>query len=734
MKQTQLEQHIAQIITRPNNVVWISTLYHRLQLRFIKGWLWILMIMLSIQIKISLPSVAIFSDDKPKSVGVTLFGSVIVGLSLVSRPTFAEDGLQQIAGSLDFWRFAAISLGLVQFIVIVALASFAYKKLRQAKKAKALHSGLAEKTEQLSQEHQLLRSLMDNLPHLISFKNKTGEYIEFNSAFEAFSGKTRQQILQHTEYELFQSVEAAGIREQDKLVISTGRSQHASRWLHDSTGTLRLMQIAKIPLRAQKGKRTGILSISQDITTQHQQESVYKYRNNILEMMAQGAPLQEVLNSLISFTEETFPDLLCSVLLLDKTGKHLYAGAAPSLPDFYNQAIDGIEIGHEVGSCGTAAFTGRPIIVSDISTHPYWADYKELALRAGLKACWSLPIKNRRREVLGTFALYHREIADPSTAQLELMHANAQLASIAIDADRMDQQLRKLSQAVEYSASFVIITDAELTLEYVNSSVETGTGYSADELLGRKAGFLSCEAEDAEIIRDIWSTVLTGEMWRGERMLQKKNGDRFWVMSSTAPIKNQDGEVTHLVSVSEDITQLKKDQERMELLAFYDPLTGLANRRLFKDRLDQALKKVRRQKNHMALLYLDLDRFKEINDDYGHDAGDVLLIEIANRLRHAVRDSDVISRIGGDEFNLILHDLGCEQDAISVAEKVLESVNQPIDIGVKEVTISASIGITLAPDDGVDAKELIKNADVAMYQSKQLGRNRCQRYATPVQS
>jgi diguanylate cyclase (GGDEF)-like protein len=172
----------------------------------------------------------------------------------------------------------------------------------------------------------------------------------------------------------------------------------------------------------------------------------------------------------------------------------------------------------------------------------------------------------------------------------------------------------------------------------------------------------------------------------------------------------------------------------MELLAFYDPLTGLANRRLFKDRLDQALKKVRRQKNHMALLYLDLDRFKEINDDYGHDAGDVLLIEIANRLRHAVRDSDVISRIGGDEFNLILHDLGCEQDAISVAEKVLESVNQPIDIGVKEVTISASIGITLAPDDGVDAKELIKNADVAMYQSKQLGRNRCQRYATPVQS
>lgn len=655
--------------------------------------------------------------------------NVILTLALLLCPWMvrADEPGFSLLENIDFWRYSALILGSIQFVVILLLARFAYRKLHQAKQAKAMSTNLEEKTQQLSREHELLRTLMDNLPSLISFKNKSGEYIEVNHAFEIFTGKTRGQILKQRESELFEDVDAAGIREQDQLVISTGVTQQASRWIHNAGKKSRLLHIIKVPLRAHKGERTGIMSISQDITAQHQQETIYTYRNRILEMIAQGRPLQDVLNGLISFTEETFPDLLCSVLLLDKSGRHLCTGAAPSLPEFYNRAIDGVRIGSDVGSCGTAAFTGRPVIVSDINTHPYWKDYKALALKAGLKACWSIPIKSRQGKVLGTFALYHREIADPSTAQLELLHANSQLASIAIEADQMDQQLHKLSQAVACSASFVMITDADLTLEYINPSMESGTGYSAEELIGRKAGFLSCDKE-AEIIRDIWSTVLTGEIWRGERMLQKKNGDRFWIMSSTAPIRNQVGEVTHLVSVGEDITQLKKDQERMEMLAFYDPLTSLPNRRLFKDRLDQALKKVLRHQNYMALLYLDLDHFKEVNDHYGHDAGDELLKEVANRLRESVRDSDVIARIGGDEFNLILHDLNSEQDAMSVAEKVLQVVTEPIDIGMAEVSVSASIGITLAPMDGMEAKALIKNADVAMYQSKQGGRNRCQRY------
>lgn len=640
----------------------------------------------------------------------------------------ADDHLSDLVQNLDFWRYIAIFLVGFQFLVIVGLGVFSWKKLRQARKARALHSGLAEKAERLSEDHELLRSLMDNLPHLISFKNKSGEYIEFNTAFESFTGKGRHQILQHTEYELFDNTEAAGIREQDKLVVSTGIAQHASRWMHAADGRLRLIQTSKAPLRAVQGKRTGILSISQDITDQHQKEMIYKYRNNILEMMAKGAPLQSVFNSLISFTEETFPGLLCSILLLDRSGRYLKTCAAPSLPDFFNQGVDGVEIGENQGSCGTAAATGRPVIVSDIATHPYWKNHKELALRAGLKSSWSIPIKNRRGDVLGTFALYHKEISDPTSAQLELMHANTQLASIAIDGDRMDQQLRMLSQAIEASASFVMITDAELKMEYVNSSLESCTGYSADEILGRKIGFLSCEEKETEIVRDIWSTVLTGHIWRGERMLQKKNGDRFWVVSSIAPIKNQDGEITHLVGVSEDITQLKKDQERMELLAFYDPLTGLANRRLFKDRLDEALKKVRRNHTSVALLYLDLDHFKDVNDNYGHEAGDVLLKEMACRLQGAIRESDVVSRIGGDEFTIILHDLSSEQDANQVASKVLQAIRQPVDVGSAVVEISGSVGITLAPQDGTDAKTLIKNSDVAMYQSKQLGRNRSQRY------
>ena len=429
----------------------------------------------------------------------------LAGGLLILFPLLASgnEPVLTVFNTIDFWRYTVLVLGGGQFIVILLLARLAYQKSQQVKKAQTISSDLSEKTQLLSRQHELLRTLMDNLPNLISFKNKAGEYIEFNRAFEAFTGKSRGQILKHTELELFEDIDAASIREQDRLVIATGVTQQASCWINDGGKQAHLMHIVKVPLRAQKGERTGILSISQDITAQHQQETIYTYRNRILEMMAQGKPLQDVLNSLISFTEDTFPGLICSVLLLDKTGKHLYTGAAPSLPEFYNQAIDGVRIGSNVGSCGAAAYTGRPVIASDISTHPYWKDFTGLALSAGLKACWSIPIKSRQGTVLGTFALYHREVADPSAAQLELLHANSQLASIAIEADQMDQQLHKLSQAVACSASFVMITDAELTLEYVNPSLETVTGYGADELIGRKAGFLSCDKAEADIIRDI---------------------------------------------------------------------------------------------------------------------------------------------------------------------------------------------------------------------------------------
>lgn len=671
--------------------------------------------------------------DHHRSIGIKVNIILLLLFSSYSRTVFADDQLDSLVHNTEFWRFMAIFLGLIQFLIIIGLLVFSYKKAKQTQKVKDLHQGLTEKTEQLSQEHQLLRSLMDNLPHLISFKNRQGEYIEFNSAFSAFVGKTRSQIEMHNESDIFKGKEADSVKEQDKLVMNSGVRQQASSWMHNATGQIRLMSISKIPLRTHKGGSTGILSISQDITEQHQKETIYQHRNKMLEQIAEATPLTEVFNSLIQFTEEAFPGLLCSILLLDKTGRLLQIGAAPSLPDFYNEAVHNLAIGNQVGSCGTAAFTGRPIIVTDIDTHPYWQDYKALALKAGLKSCWSIPIKNRQAKVLGTFALYYREIAEPNSRQLELMHANAQLASIAIEADRMDQQLHKLSLAVESSASSVMITDAELNIEYVNPSLVQTSGYGAEELIGRKAGFLSGEEKEAEIIRDIWSTVFTGKIWRGERMLRKKNGDCFWVMSSTSPIKNQAGEITHLVSVSEDITLLKQDHERMEMLAFYDPLTGLANRRLFKDRLDMALKKAIRQQSHVALLYLDLDHFKAVNDQYGHDAGDNLLKEVAERLRVAVRDSDIVSRIGGDEFNIILHDLQNAEDSELVANKILSSVIRPIDIGNGiSVTVSASIGITLAPDDGIDAKKLIKNADVAMYQSKQLGRNQFMRYKPPI--
>ncbi|WP_051206512.1 diguanylate cyclase domain-containing protein [Oceanospirillum maris] len=619
---------------------------------------------------------------------------------------------------------------LLGFSVLISAALTA--SLLRLRYAYRLHNNLRFKAEKdkkrLEENHQLLRLLIDQLPQFIAAKDKEGRYIECNQSYLDFLGVSRQDVIGHQTGDLFESQIHQSLTEQDGLVLRSGSKRSQARWMTHTSGENCLIRTQKLPLLSFNKELQGILTISEDITAQNQQDKIDKHRNFILEQLAQGEPLDDILLALVTFTEELYPGLLCSILLIDEKTETLQLGAAPSLPDFYNVAIHGLSIGDGIGSCGTAAFTGRPVIISNISCHPFWQDFTQLAAKAGLEACWSMPIKNSHNKVLGTFAIYYRHQAEPSANQMELMIVNAHLAAIAIESSQMDQQLSMLSQAIEYSASFVVISDDTKVIEYANKSLFDATGYSSQELKGQPFTIFTPEDDREELDHLIRKVLQNGEVWRGERQFQHRNGELFWVMSSIAPIRNTLDEVTHLICVGEDITALKQEQEYMELLAFYDPLTGLANRRLFKDQLDLAIKQCKRQKQTLALLYLDLDRFKAVNDEYGHEVGDELLKEVARRLQKTLRESDVIARIGGDEFNILLPDIIDGQTAENVANKILESVVQPFKTDDIELTVSASIGLTLYPDDAVDTKQLIKNADVAMYRSKERGRNQSLRY------
>jgi diguanylate cyclase (GGDEF)-like protein/PAS domain S-box-containing protein len=348
----------------------------------------------------------------------------------------------------------------------------------------------------------------------------------------------------------------------------------------------------------------GVLAMQvvvRDITLRKRTEQMQAGQNRILNMVANGTDLPQILREIALFMETQAGRGLCSIMLLDTDNNRLCDGASPNLPDTYVRLIGTLSVGTSGASCGTAALRAEPVIVTDIAHDPLWMKHREAALNQGLTACSSWPIIGKSRKVLGTISLYFEDIAHPTARDIELFGVCADLAAIAIES--------------------------------------------------------------------------------------------------------------------------RQSEERIRRLAHYDGLTSLPNRFLFMEFLDQALRTAQRHGKKFAVFFLDLDKFKEINDTFGHAAGDAVLKETACRLRSSLRQTDKIARMGGDEFYVLIEDLQDNFDAAEIAEKLLEGALRPIRFGQQECVLSASIGIAIYPQDGTNAEALLRNADHAMYQAKGLGRD-----------
>ncbi len=761
---------------------------------------------------------------------------------------------------------------------------------------------------------------------------------------------------------------------------------------------------------------------------------------NVLEIIAAGSPLPAVLDAITRVMEAQAGGMYCSILLLDEDGQHLRHGAAPSLPDAYNRAIDGVRIGPKAGSCGTAAHTGKITIVSDIASDPLWADFRELAARFGLAACWSIPIKASNSATLGTLAMYHREPRRPTPADLELIEHAQHLAGIAIERVRAERALREserfarstidalsqhicvldehgkiiavnkawrefaaangtASERVSEGSDYLAVCGAD-TGEHAGLAARAASGIQA-VMNGQRSGFsleYPCHsssgqrwfvlkatrfpengalrvviaheditarklAEQATIeseerfrsivelapvgiahttldgryrlvnrklcdilgyseqellslsFRDITvpEDLVEGETYldrlqRGEiqgysreKRYIRKNGATIWANLTTSLLRDKLGRPKHYISVIEDISERKRTEaairthalyqsviadfgqralasrdledlmkeaisvishsldveycrilqlalndealvlkagtnydtsltsgatiavdadcpaayalrnnvtvvvedfgveqrfgpppfarggalssgvdiiipgpggplgvlavyssrprkfdaqdidflqavanvlaasierkaaeQRLAYIAQFDGLTGLPNRALLRDRLTQAMTRAVRNHKLVALMFLDLDRFKEINDTLGHEIGDRVLQTIGHRIRDCLREGDTVARLGGDEFTVVLEEISNVEDASQIARKVIESVAQPIILDENEVFLTTSIGITIYPFDDSGTDELLKNADIAMYHAKSKGRNDFQFYTADM--
>jgi diguanylate cyclase (GGDEF)-like protein/PAS domain S-box-containing protein len=631
--------------------------------------------------------------------------------------------------------------------------------------------------------------------------------------------------------------------------VAEFRMKHADGgwvWIQGSGSVIEYDENTHDPIR--------LCGTHQDITERKLAELREKSRTQILELIASDEVLPVILEAIVHSVEEDNTAMLCSILLLDDTGKHLLSGAAPSLPGFYNKAIHGIEVGVGVGSCGTAAFTNERVIVEDIQNHPYWIPYKELASKAGLGACWSEPIRSTQGKVLGTFAIYHHEVNQPTDADITLIEQAASLASIAIEKTQAnlalkasDEQMKlvlagaelgfwdwnivtgkmernerwatmlgytykeikhttnqwadfvhpedkekawqsindvlegrskfhsleyrmltkesgyrwvhdqanvmqrdgngkplrmsgihsditnrklaeeklKLAASVfTHAGESIIITDTTGIIIDVNDTFTTTTGYSREEAIGQNPRLLKSGRQSPEFYADMWQALLKEGHWYGELWSRRKNGEVYAEIKTISAVRDEHGITTHYVALGNDITPIKEHQEQLEHIAHYDVLTNLPNRVLLADRLSQAMLQCSRHEQSLAVVFLDFDGFKVVNDAYGHDMGDELLIALSVRMKEALREGDSLARIGGDEFVGVLTDLTTVEDCTPVLERLLLAVSEPVTIDDIVLNISASIGVTLYPQDNVDADLLMRHADQAMYVAKESGKNR----------
>lgn len=283
----------------------------------------------------------------------------------------------------------------------------------------------------------------------------------------------------------------------------------------------------------------------------------------------------------------------------------------------------------------------------------------------------------------------------------------------------------RLSALVLYeSTASIVVTDANNFIVSVNPAFTKISGYAPSEAIGRNPNLLSSGKQSKAFYESMWRTLTETGHWEGEWWNRRKDGEAYAEQVNLNVLRNPDGSVYRYVKIASDITDRKRLDDQVWRLANYDAVTNLPNRRLFLDRLQQEIRKCHRSGESLALFFIDLDRFKEVNDEYGHDVGDWLLVEAARRIGSCIRNTDIVARQGGDEFIVLLTSLTETSKVEIVAESITDLVAQPYQLGDIAVSISASIGIAIYPHDAADEKALIKKADQAMYVAKREGRNR----------
>ncbi|RMG32630.1 MAG: EAL domain-containing protein, partial [Gammaproteobacteria bacterium] len=596
---------------------------------------------------------------------------------------------------------------------------------------------LAERTAELRSSLSALEAANRRLAHLLRASPVVLYSLRFDSQGRLVPTWVSDNIEREFGYSIDEALQpdfwSAHLHPDDRAsaqngidpLMESGRHEHEYRFF-DAKGRVRWIHDEMRLVHPAEGEASEVIGAWRDVTAEKSEDLVQETRLWVLEQVAAEIPLHEILENVALTLERLRPELRVSILLRDERTGQLATAAAPSLPEEYNQAIDALGIsggGPGMGSCGNAMALDQVVVVADVFNHPYTEGGEELARMAGVGACWSFPLHDEKGRVVGTFAVYSAGPAEPDRHDIALLQEFAQITALAVQRARRQTDLLQAAAVLESTQDGVFITELDGTIISVNRAFTSITGYSAEEAIGQTPRLLKSDRHDESFYRAMWVAIRETGHWSGEIWNRRKNGEVYPQWMSISTVRDIAGEPTCYVAVFSDLSEVRESQERAEFLAHYDPLTELPNRRLFQAQLKHALQQAARHDSRLSVIMLDLDRFKPVNDSFGHPVGDALLCAVAERLRGLLRVNDTLARIGSDEFALLLEEIHSDADAMVIVEKVQQAFRAPFRVAEQNLFVTASLGVALYPNDGESGDVLIRAADAAMFSAKQQGSN-----------
>ncbi|MDO8813515.1 MAG: EAL domain-containing protein [Gallionella sp.] len=485
--------------------------------------------------------------------------------------------------------------------------------------------------------------------------------------------------------------------EQDDLAALAGNVVHSTSDLGCILGETRYFDSVKVPLKSPDGKVFGMLGISRDVTERKRAEEAIKlYAHDMNKRVKEMSCLNDII------TMSLINDLSVAQLL-DKCARRM--------PDAW---LEPSRICARI-RLGNLAFE---------SPNFQETEWKLVA---------AIPLVTKESGVVEVFYMNDgsEAIKDPFLdEERALINSIAMQLGQSLERRRAEERFRLTAKVFENTMEGITVTDKNNHILEVNDAFTRITGYAREEVLGKTPVILKSGLHDKDFYAVMWQAINATGHWRGDVWNRRKDGEIYPEMLTISTIADDMGNVTNYVGIFSDITLLKQHEKQLEHIAHYDALTGIPNRVLLADRLQQAIAISKREKKLLAVCYLDLDGFKAINDSMGHEAGDQVLIEVSRRIKDTVREGDTVARLGGDEFVILLTGLDAPEECGSSLDRLLEAVAQPIPVLDKLFKLSASIGISLYPHDDDDPDILLRHADQAMYTAKQSGRNRYYLYDT----